>query len=1128
MSAPDTPDTPDTPDAPDSPDKPDTNPEIPDTPDKPDIKPEIPDTPDKKPEIEPPPDKPEIPADPQQPDQKPSTPIKASDPTPDARRLTPPAPSEPDWWDHSAAWLAERGALPVLALLTIAIGILHFHVFWGEPIGDDLSFHFAESVRLSDCLRAGDFDFWNPSANGGYASMYYYQAIPQLASAIPAAIFGHHLFWFQLSVFLPHVLAPAAAYRGMRLMGATPWQALLAAFAVAFMNGESRWGAGNAGTFQVGLYTQTWALCAFPLALGHAVRWIRDREGLASAIAWGAFVGLCHPFAVIVMGIGLFVGVVWRLVPRLPEVTWQSIAGRALVIVGLAELVVLPRTWARFDYHAMQIPTYSLIAAFGAIVVAGGLLYAFAGAAGRIAGRILVGFGALGSAMASYAATEGPLPAIVPLIVGCILVAAGAVPRIDDRDAASLGGRAAALLGLLILIALPGTWLYRDSFGHLPDWAGPVAGVLLLVGGILLPIVVRPANASWELPELGDWRALAYVVPTLLPIGLAITGVWGGLAGLVLAILAYVAIVWRIPRIRALVLEEQSFAAELARTLIVGELMVLAWLPVWLPLLADYNGFGGFPARVWDEVGPGFDTLAQWYRRGMILDYAPADHDRFAVLTYALPVVLLLVRSKMMRWLWPSAALYALLLGLGPKLGKIGDDLFPAVRALGAMQTVLALGIGIGALMIGRRAWLAEPESRDGKIVRTVLGVLTIGVLVGAIVFAGRSPWIARLDAELAKHLWSPGEHALRIILIVPIVILGGLIAVEILPLWRALGTQYGVRTGLSAVAAALVVLVAIPGYNALRVRVVVLADFQNNRRDEMFKINDMLAAQPPGRKQTGPGAENHWWNLLSFAYQRVPSLLQMGGGGLQASPNYDFLWWTTNQYHDYLKNAWVYDAPYVLGQKSMMSRVPNGELVAQTDNYEIRKLPAPGLVSPVQVVHELDPGSHVDTLAKAWAHVYVNAVGYLPPGYHSHQLGREAALEWIRGNQPMHDQVIAYQGSEGLDTPPHGDLVRAWHQMSPGDEPDIVAELDVRAPTTFLVHESWHPRWHAYLDGEDVAIRRVTPDFPAVDVPAGHHTLALRFERPWWALGSWLAWPLVPLVAWFAMRRRRLRKSPA
>ena len=148
----------------------------------------------------------------------------------------------------------KHGALPALGLLVFLCCLVYSGLFAGEIAGDDLTFHFAESARLADCIRAGDFDWWNPSANAGYASAYYYQVIPQLTSAIPAAIFGHLLFWFQLSNFLPLVLAPVAAYRGMRLLGASPWQAFAGAFAVAMMNGESRWGAGAAGSFQVGLY----------------------------------------------------------------------------------------------------------------------------------------------------------------------------------------------------------------------------------------------------------------------------------------------------------------------------------------------------------------------------------------------------------------------------------------------------------------------------------------------------------------------------------------------------------------------------------------------------------------------------------------------------------------------------------------------------------------------------------------------------------------------------------------------------------------------------------------------------------------------------------------------------------
>ncbi|HEY5922521.1 MAG TPA: hypothetical protein VIV11_12655 [Kofleriaceae bacterium] len=726
------------------------------------------------------------------------------------------AKQEPDAWDRIAAWLIANGALPAVAAVTVAVFAIHAHIFMGETAGDDLSFHFAESARLMDCLRHFDFDLWNPSANAGYASAYYYQVLPQMASALPAAIFGHHLFWFQLSVILPLVLAPACAYKGMRLLGATPWQAAIAAFCVAFMNGDSRWGAGNAGTFVVGLYTQTWALCAFPLALGYAYQWMVHAKHLAAAIAWGAFVFLCHPFAGITLGFAVFAA-------------W------------FAQLVLLP-----FDEL--------------------------------------------------FKAIAPDLP---------------------------------ARLG----------WL-RERWQNPPE---------------------RP----------------------LLP--------------------------------------------ELVRGAILAVAFVIAWMPVWLPLWIDAEGFGGFPHRVADEVGPGFKMLGLWHVDGRILDWLDPKLKlgmRLALLTWSLPVVILLARAKFYRWLWAPAFLFALLLGLGPSIGKIGDDLIPPVRFLGGMQTVLAMGIGAGAIIIGTRAWE----------------------------LVGRWPTKA-----------------------------------------------YAIRTVIAAAAAAAIVLIVVPGSRALSVRVRVLGDHANSRAEELRIVNAILAKQPQGRKQSGPGAENHWWNLLTYVYHRVPSTLQMGGGGLQASPNYDFLW----TQRDYVKNAWIFDAPYLVFMSSMGSKMPVGETVAKTMNFEVRRLPSPGLVSPVRVT------------------------GTLPPGYSHKELGHKKALEWIKSDQPMRDEVLAYVGSEGGNRDaPGGRTIRSWRQSSPGSDPDIVAEVEVERTTTFTVRESWHPRWHAYVDDEEVPVRRVTPDFIAVDVPPGKHTIAVRFERPLWAHAAWLAWPLTALIAWYVMRRRERRKS--
>ena len=790
------------------------------------------------------------------------------------RAMPEPAEGEPDLWDATGKWIVERGALPALGILILCAGLIHWRIFTGELAGDDLSFHFAESARLADCLRHLDFDFWNPSGNAGYASAYYYQALPQLTSALPTAIFGHQLFWFQLSVWLPLALAPLAAYRGMRLLGATPWQAVLAAFVITFMNGESKWGGGNAGTFNVGLYTQTWALAAAPLALGHGARWIAEKKGLAPAIAWGAFVGLCHPFAIIVFGLGLAVSVIAQLVPRLDRLTWTSYAGRAIAIVGLALLAVVPRTW---------------------------------------------------------------LAMFPPIAIEAI-------------------------------------------------------GGLLLAGGLCLPLLVRVPEARWIFP---DWL---------------------------------------------------RFRDEMIRTLILGAGMIIAWSAVWVPLVFDYNGFGGFPHRVGGEEGPGFLELGHWYRIGALLDWA--SHLRFAVFTWSLPFLILFARDKLLRWLWPPALFYALLLGAGPHMGKIGDDLFPAVRTLGAMQVVLGLGIGACAVIVGRMLWNTEWERVAG------------------------------------------------------------------LP-------SYGVRTAIAALTAAIAMFVVIPGWRALDERVRVLGNIPTLHRDELFEITRLLQQQPPGRKQVGPGAENHWWNLLTYVYGRIPATLQMGGGGLQASPNYDFMW--TN--HDYVKVAWVYDAPYLVFAKSGESKMPIGETIGQTENYEIRKLPAPGLVSPVQVLAPL------------------------PPGYRNKDGGHQMALEWytgrptfetkrwleqfgvvLAGDEPMKDRVLSYAGYEGLMSPPDGKMLRAWHQDSPGDEADIVGEVEAKQPTTFVIRESWHPRWHAYIDGNEAPVRRVTPDFPAVDVPVGKHTIELRFERPWWAQLAWFMWPITALLGWLLNRwlqRRDASRTP-
>ncbi|MGE0550231.1 MAG: hypothetical protein AB7O24_05805 [Kofleriaceae bacterium] len=838
--------------------------------------------------------------------------------------MTAPEPTTvepPDAFDRAAAWLMNHGALPALALLTVVFALVYGKVFLGEPVGDDLTFHFAESARIADCLRAGDFDFWNPSANAGYASAYYYQVIPQLASAIPAALFGHHLFWFQLSVVLPLVLVPAAGYRGMRMMGASPWQSVIAGGLIALTIGQSRWGHGSDGTFSVGLYTQTWALAAFPLALGHGVRWLRDGRSLVPAIAWGTFVGLCHPFSGVSLAVTLMLG----------------------VIAGL----FLRDVWIR-----AHIADCVCVAVFG-----GGMFLA-------------------------YHAWGGKPTSELTVVVAIAMIA----PVLGLASRRDLGQRRVTLWIAFVGVAL--------------------AVVTLIGAGVVVRLI-----ASVQLQH----RVLhVAIVVAAIP----------STFGMVLVLLRRRQPVPRTP-------DPPVWWREPARLVVLGGLLLIATLPGWLTLYVDSDGWGGFPHRVNDEVGPGFIDLGRWYATGAIFDY-----QRWTMITCALPIVLIAARDSSLRWLWFAGFGFAALLGLGPHMPKTSDDLIPAVRFLGAMQIVFALAVGAGAFAIGRSLCNSAEDSALVKFLRKTFPA-----------------------ADLAT-------------------------------------AQFWIRTTVAAVAAVCLVGV-MTGMMTLHSRLRPLQDDKGSHRPQLMKMIELLSSQPQGRKQAGPGATSHWWNQLPYVYARVPALWQLGGGGLQASPNYTFLW----HERDYIKNAYLYDAPYVVFQRDKAAGVPVGEVLGQTLNYELRRLPSPGLVSPVQVI-EMLPADR--------------------------KAAHDRAVEWVKSELPTKDQVYGYRPG-AVTAAPEAKTIRSWRQDSPGDAADIYAEVEVKAPTTFIARESWHPRWHVYVDGIEAPVRRVTPYFLAVDVAQGHHVIAFRFERPWWAHAAWLAWPATVLGTWLAlwMLARRRRHTP-
>jgi hypothetical protein len=951
-------------------------------------------------------------------------------------------PEDHDLWDRMVGWIEDHGAILAMLALTVSSGVMFAGVFSGESIGDDLTFHFAESRRLADCIAAGDWDLWNPSANGGYASAYYYQVIPQLASAVPTALFGHHLFWFQLSLWLPLVIVPPAAYRGMRLLGASPWQSVAAAFAVTFISGASRWGSGADGTFQVGLYTQTWALAFFPLGLGHGVKYLTEGKHLPSAIGWGTLVFLCHPFASIALCLGLAVGTLAHYLQfRVRDVLIQRVLLAILTVALAAVLYKLLTDRPLPPESAPDTPVAPIKYIYLApLILVVGLIARVAASGRLLAGLLMIGtILAFGANLVAYTLVQ-----IVPKREEGALV---------DPPATWDFGAAASYLGPLLVIYAIGARLWiaaRPLDGLVRGIAAAcllsLTAVTVLIGAMrgevkIVMLVILPLAAGIRLawpdraipppatpPEVTPSRSREVLGAVAM---LAFAGALG-LAGLITKQLWIVGLAIS-PIAGFCYLGWRNREEPLIRLVIVGACLAVATMPGWLTVIVDRDGFGGFPHRVWDEVGPGYVELGKWHSRGMIL-----DHNRIAILTWCLPLVLVFAHMRFGRWLWTPGLVFAALLALGPHAPKTADDLLPAVRFLGAMQVVLAMAIGAGMFAIGRALWNAR---LDHPVLR-----------------------FARLIAGQRRPV---GD------------------------------VVYGVRTVLIALACALTIFVGLMGSRVLSQRVSSLDAFDYH--GEMFEMIALIEKQPAGKKQVGPGCENHWWNMLSYVYARRPSLLQMGGGGLQASPNYDFVY----SVREFPKLAWVYDTPLFLFAKAS-GGAPDGEKLGETARYELRRLPAPGIVSPIQITGVLPEGE-----SRAGSPV------------------RVAAIDWLKSSDPLSDHHLAYFGHGGLFQAPDAKVLRAFRvDPSPGELADIYAEVEVKQPTTFVARESWHPRWHAYVDGVEVPIRRVTPDFPAIDVGPGKHTLAFRFERPWWAHVSWLAWPGITLGAWWLLRRLRRKTA--
>lgn len=224
-----------------------------------------------------------------------------------------------------------------MARLTVALGCatvsLALLPLWspGAPLGDDLSIHFAEIAHLLRAWSGGDLSMWNPQANMGFASGYFYQVLPQALVALVALVANSLvplMVLFKAAIAIPLVLLPATTYRALVVSGMARWPAASAAFAVGVAFSSSRWGLGLDSMFTTGLFTQAWGMLFYPLALAHAWRYLSSGRGLERAVLYPLLVGLCHPFIALCLVPALAVAPWWR-------VSRAALSGRAVALAAL-------------------------------------------------------------------------------------------------------------------------------------------------------------------------------------------------------------------------------------------------------------------------------------------------------------------------------------------------------------------------------------------------------------------------------------------------------------------------------------------------------------------------------------------------------------------------------------------------------------------------------------------------------------------------------------------------------------------------------------------------------------------------------------------------------------------------
>ncbi len=187
----------------------------------------------------------------------------------------------------------------------------------------------------------------------------------------------------------------------------------------------------------------------------------------------------------------------------------------------------------------------------------------------------------------------------------------------------------------------------------------------------------------------------------------------------------------------------------------------------------------------------------------------------------------------------------------------------------------------------------------------------------------------------------------------------------------------------------------------------------------------------------------------------------------------------------------------------------PGGMLVATAGRHRLFHVPTSGILQVADTTAPIVTSRDgIDVAVRPFVHSDLAAQGKYPL----------LALDGRAPGTPTVDPGAAQPAG------PAGTVVSS----SPSAADEVEGVVTANRPAAVVLKVSAHPRWRATVDGRSVPVHVVAPGFMAVDVPAGTHTVAFRYDAVsgWETLGWFVLGAVVLAGLWLYDRRSRRRPA--